>query len=78
MCDVYDQINLLVNWSYNNIARSISFLDKIAIFVRTGTFSYKSELLQSANKSKHPVVMKICPINFVTDIIYCKCSVHGN
>ena len=33
----------------NNIGRSISLLDKIAIFVCTGKFSYKLELLRSTD-----------------------------
>ena len=30
-----------INYSYNNIARSVGLLDEIAIFVCTGKFSYK-------------------------------------
>ena len=38
-----------LNCSYKNIARSISFLDKIVIFVRAGKYSYTLELLQLVN-----------------------------
>ena len=44
MCNIGSRtiaIYYSINCSYNNIARSISLLDKITIFVCTGKFSYK-------------------------------------
>ena len=38
-----------INCSYNNIAKVIRFLDKMAIFVYTGKFSYKLELLKATS-----------------------------
>ena len=57
-----------INCSYKNIARSISFLDKIVIFVCAGKYPYMLELLQFVNPESslswlvYSYVVTVCKI----------------
>ena len=65
-----------INCSYIKIARSISFVDKIDIFVWAGKYSYTLELLQLVN----PLIVIIFKLfaNFVFELaclqLRCRCT----
>ena len=58
-----------INCSYKNIVRSISFLDKIVIFVCAGKYSYTLELLQLVNPQSS-LFSSFLLISFLSWLVY--------
>ena len=58
-----------INGSYKNIARSISFLDKIVIFVCADKYPYMLELLQFVNPESS-LFSSILLISFLSWLVY--------